>query len=303
MSATPDSVMLGALFLVSAVPGSGLAQENQNIPLKEDVAEIEGKVPEGWKVRTIESQSATLGPFKLPDGRDVYITTPVFVLEPGDPDIARNALAMDSASGLGADEPIDELLTESLQVLDKSTERFRQMLVQLVALRGSIKFGSEGSSMKTGTYLQTKNGAITVPVGSEEAKDSHDDQTHVISTPQENLNNSPQNDPLKAATRLGVTQIAPRSPAPNPAKGEPTPAVVRKSRESNQRRDKSSSLGDKKKKDLEELPPEPEKKGLFWWLKKKKGSQQGTTEEDKTDKGKSGEKPKDDRSQSAGSKG
>jgi len=301
MSATPHSVMLGALSLVS-VPGSGLAQENQNIPLKEDVAEIEGKVPEGWKVRTIESQSATLGPFKLPDGRDVYITTPVFVLEPGDPDIAKNALPMDGASGLGADEPIDELLTESLQVLDKSTERFRQMLVQLVALRGFIKFGSEDPSMKTGTYPQTKNGAVTVPVGSEEAKDSHDDQTHVISTPRENLNNSAQNDPLKATTP-GVTQTAPRSPAPNPAKGEPTPAVIRKSGESKQGRDKSSSLRDKKKKDLEELPPEPEKKGLFWWLKKKKGSQQGTTEEDKTDKGKSGEKPKDERSQSAGSKG
>src|ERR1700730_7298266 len=74
-----------AFLLLTTTVGLFAQQQAQLGALKwtEPVpAQVAGQIPPGWQIVELKDQKITHGPFQLPDGRWVTLTTPKYALQP-----------------------------------------------------------------------------------------------------------------------------------------------------------------------------------------------------------------------------
>ena len=142
--------MRTALFLLIASTGAIYGQQQPQLsePLKwtEPVpAQIVGEIPPGWEIVELKDQKVTHGPFQLPDGQKVTLTTPKYVLQP----ILDNEHAalyllepgfnLKDPSGNPRAGTLSFLLYTEMEALRISSENLRPLMTQITKVREYVQ--------------------------------------------------------------------------------------------------------------------------------------------------------------------
>ena len=149
-----------AIFLIIASTGTICGQQPPQLsePLKwtEPVpAQVVGEIPPGWEIVELKDQKITHGPFLLPDGQSVTLTTPKYVLQPIlDNEHAALYLlepgfnAKDN-SGNPRAGTLSNLLYVEMEALRVSSENLRPLMAQIA---------------KVQEYVQQQSGSASAPL-------------------------------------------------------------------------------------------------------------------------------------------
>lgn len=146
------------LFVLLLATTAGLyAQQPRLSALKwtEPVpAQVVGQIPPGWQIVELKDQKITHGPFQLPDGQWVTLSTPKYVLQPmldiGSLYLLEPGFNPKDPSGNPRAGTLSALLYIEMEALRVSSENLRPIMAQ---------FG------KVQAYVQQESGAASVPSG------------------------------------------------------------------------------------------------------------------------------------------
>jgi hypothetical protein len=149
--------MRTALFLLIAAIGTIYGQQQPQLsePLKwtEPVpAQIVGEIPPGWEIVELKDQKVTHGPFQLPDGQKVTLTTPKYVLQP----ILDNEHAalyllepgfnLKDLSGNPRAGTLSFLLYTEMEALRISSENLRPLMAQIAKVQEYVRQQQQSGS-------------------------------------------------------------------------------------------------------------------------------------------------------------
>lgn len=209
--------MRTALFLLIASTGAIYGQQQPQLsePLKwtEPVpAQIVGEIPPGWEIVELKDQKVTHGPFQLPDGQKVTLTTPKYVLQP----ILDNEHAalyllepgfnLKDPSGNPRAGTLSFLLYTEMEALRISSENLRPLMTQITKVREYVQ------------QQQQQPGSATVPLpgidpGSQQIERQSPELPPVASTVAS---------PVPTASTPSPSPLD--GPPPAPGESSPTPA-------------------------------------------------------------------------------
>jgi hypothetical protein len=215
--------MRTAFFLLIASVGTIYGQQQPQLsePLKwtEPVpAQIVGEIPPGWEIVELKEHNrdgtqttvkTTHGPFQLPDGQMVTLTTPKYVLQPI-LDSEHAALYLlepgfnpKDISGNPRAGTLSYLLYIEMEALRVSSENLRPLMAQIAKVQEYVQ--------------QQQSGSATVPLpglnpGSQQIEQQSPEITPVA---------SPVPTPAPAAT---PSPSPSNSPPPGPSESSPTPS-------------------------------------------------------------------------------
>jgi hypothetical protein len=158
-----------AILLIIASAGTVYGQQPPQVsePIKwtEPVpAQVVGDIPPGWEIVELKDQKITHGPFVLPDGQSVTLTTPKYVLQPIlDSEHAALYLlepgfnAKDN-SGNPRAGTLSNLLYVEMEALRVSSENLRPLMAQIA---------------KVQEYVQQQPGSASAPLPGLNAGSQH----------------------------------------------------------------------------------------------------------------------------------
>jgi hypothetical protein len=126
-----------AFLLLTTTVGLFAQQQPQLSALKwtEPVpAQVVGQIPPGWQIVELKDQKITHGPFQLPDGRWVTLTTPKYVLQPmldsGSLYLLEPGFYPKDPSGNPRAGTLSNILYNEMEALRVSSENLRPVMTQ-----------------------------------------------------------------------------------------------------------------------------------------------------------------------------
>ena len=149
--------MRTVLFLLIASIGTIYGQQqpqlSETLKWTEPVpAQIVGEIPPGWEIVELKDQKVTYGPFQLPDGQKVTLTTPKYVLQP----ILDNEHAAlyllepgfnpKDLSGNPRAGTLSFLLYTEMEALRVSSENLRPLMAQIAKVREYVQQQQQSGS-------------------------------------------------------------------------------------------------------------------------------------------------------------
>jgi hypothetical protein len=149
-----------AIFLIIAsaetVYGQQPSQVSEPVKWTEPVpAQVVGDIPPGWEIVELKDQKITHGPFELPDGQSVTLTTPKYVLQPIlDSEHAALYLlepgfnAKDNTGNPRAGT-LSNLLYIEMEALRVSSENLRPLIAQIAKVQEYVQQQSGSASAQT----------------------------------------------------------------------------------------------------------------------------------------------------------
>jgi hypothetical protein len=147
------------LLLLASTTGLFAQQQPQLTALKwtEPVpAQVVGQIPPGWQIVELKDQKITHGPFQLPDGRWVTLTTPKYVLQPmldsGSLYLLEPGFDPKDPSGNPRAGTLSNILYTEMEALRISSENLRPIMAQFGKVQAYAQQedpGSGGPSAQT----------------------------------------------------------------------------------------------------------------------------------------------------------
>jgi hypothetical protein len=191
------------LLLLAFTTGIFAQQQPQLSALKwtEPVpAQVVGQIPPGWQIVELKVQKITHGPFQLPDGRWVTLTTPKYVLQPmldsGSLYLLEPGFDPKDPSGNPRAGTLSNILYTEMEALRISSENLRPIMAQFA---------------KVQAYAQQEDPSSSGPSA----------QTHPLEEQVPQLPGSNSAAPAPTPIPLATSSPSPVQPAPSPL---PSPA-------------------------------------------------------------------------------
>jgi hypothetical protein len=145
--------MKNFLVLLFATTGGLFAQQQPQLSaLKwtEPVpTQVVGQIPPGWQIVELKDQKITHGPFQLPDGQWVTLTTPKYVLQPmldsGSLYLLEPGFNPKDPSGNSRAGTLSNLLYTEMEALRVSSENLRPIMEQFAKVQAYAQQEDSGS--------------------------------------------------------------------------------------------------------------------------------------------------------------
>ena len=140
------------VLLLASTTGLFAQQQPQLSALKwtEPVpAQVVGQIPPGWQIVELKDQKITHGPFQLPDGRWVTLTTPKYVLQPmldsGSLYLLEPGFDPKDPSGNPRAGTLSNILYTEMEALRISSENLRPIMAQFAKVQAYAQQEDPGS--------------------------------------------------------------------------------------------------------------------------------------------------------------
>jgi hypothetical protein len=112
-------------------------------------AQVVGQIPPGWQIVELKDQKITHGPFQLPDGQWVTLTTPKYVLQPmldsGSLYLLEPGFNPKDPSGNPRAGTLSNLLYIEMEALRVSSENLRPIMAQFAKVQAYAQQEDPGS--------------------------------------------------------------------------------------------------------------------------------------------------------------
>jgi hypothetical protein len=112
-------------------------------------AQVVGQIPPGWQIVELKDQKITHGPFQLPDGRWVTLTTPKYVLQPmldsGSLYLLEPGFDPKDPSGNPRAGTLSNILYTEMEALRISSENLRPIMAQFAKVQAYAQQEDPGS--------------------------------------------------------------------------------------------------------------------------------------------------------------
>jgi hypothetical protein len=151
------------VLLIASTAGLFAQQQTQLGALKwtEPVpAQVVGQIPPGWQIVELKDQKITHGPYQLPDGRWVTLTTPKYVLQPmlesGSLYLLEPGFNPKDPSGNPRAGTLSNLLYAEMEALRVSSENLRPIMVQFAKVQAYAQQEDPGPGSSSGPSAKTQ---------------------------------------------------------------------------------------------------------------------------------------------------
>ena len=111
-------------------------------------AQVVGQIPPGWQIVELKDQKITHGPFQLPDGQWITLTTPKYVLQPmldsGSLYLLEPGFYPKDPSGNPRAGTLSNLLYNEMEALRVSSENLRPVMAQFAKVQEYVQQEDSG---------------------------------------------------------------------------------------------------------------------------------------------------------------